>query len=164
MIKGHRKETCINGHPRIEENLEGNSSCVLCRRINTQALRKSHPEARREEIAYRAAKNRCDISLCPSRSWKYYGGKGIEFRFKSFQEFLDAVGPHPGKGYSLDRIDGEGHYEAGNVRWATASEQQKNRSYIRYCTDVALLAEVKRRGLLAKAVSLLQESVAKETI
>lgn len=155
MIKGYKKETCINGHLRTEDNLEGNRYCILCRRLNTQTRRKKYPEIRRTETAYRSAKCRCDRSLCPPRSWKYYGGKGVEFRFKNFQEFLDAVGPHPGKGYSLDRIDSEGHYEPGNVRWATFSEQQKNRSYIRYCTDAALLAEIKRRGLLVQTMSSL---------
>lgn len=153
--------TCRRGHSRTSENLEGNRSCVLCRRISTAECRKKNPGRRYAEIAYRAAKIRCTYPGV--RGWKYYGGRGIEFRFKNFKEFLDAVGPHPGKGYSLDRIDNDGHYEVGNVKWATAEEQAKNRNYLRHCTDDAILSEVRRRGLLAKAVSLLQENVVKET-
>jgi hypothetical protein len=150
-----KKEYCKRGHLRSQHNLEGNSYCILCRRRNTQARRKQYPEIRRAQTAYRSAQCRCNQRLCPPRSWKYYGGRGIEFRFKNFKEFLDAVGPHPGKGYSLDRIDSEGHYEPGNVRWATIKEQHKNRNFLRQTPDATLIAEVRRRGLLAEIVSLL---------
>ncbi len=58
-----------------------------------------------------------------------YGGRGIEFRFKTFEEFYAALGPRPSNGHSLDRINNDGHYEAGNVRWATRSQQQVNRRH-----------------------------------
>lgn len=50
----------------------------------------------------------------------------VEFKFKSFQEFYDEVGPRP-EGKTLDRIDPWGNYEPGNVRWATHVEQCNNR-------------------------------------
>lgn len=43
-----------------------------------------------------------------------------------FSKFLDHVGQRPGKGYSLDRINCNGNYEPGNVRWASQSEQCRN--------------------------------------
>jgi hypothetical protein len=47
--------------------------------------------------------------------------------FQAFADYLDTVlGPRPHK-YSLDRINNEGHYEPGNLRWATYSEQAFNR-------------------------------------
>lgn len=50
----------------------------------------------------------------------------VEFRFKSYEEFLSELGPRP-EGMTLDRIDPDGHYEPGNVRWATMAQQNRNR-------------------------------------
>lgn len=50
----------------------------------------------------------------------------VEFRFESLQDLIDEIGLRP-KGHTLDRINTLGHYEKGNVRWATIAEQAKNR-------------------------------------
>jgi len=61
-----------------------------------------------------------------------YGGRGISMYgpwvddSHAFLEWMDAnLGPRP-DGHSLDRIDNDGNYEPGNLRWATASEQRRN--------------------------------------
>lgn len=81
----------------------------------------------REHLIWRSMLTRC-YNPC-SKSWKWYGGRGIcvygPWR-KSFERFYHAVGNIP-IGYSLDRIDNNGHYEPGNIRLATASEQAFNR-------------------------------------
>ena len=51
----------------------------------------------------------------------------VEFKFKSYEEFLAELGPRP-ENMTLDRIDPRGHYEPGNVRWATIAEQARNRN------------------------------------
>lgn len=79
----------------------------------------------REFKAFHRAKQRCGNPR--DRRWDDYGGRGIEFRFESLEQFLACLGPHPGEGYSLDRIDNNGHYEPGNVRWATDYEQRTNK-------------------------------------
>lgn len=70
------------------------------------------------------------------RSWRWYGARGIKVcaRWRgSFEAFLTDVGERPpGRNgsrplYTLDRINNDGDYEPGNVRWATESEQSRNR-------------------------------------
>jgi len=62
--------------------------------------------------------------------WEYYGGRGITMcqEWKDdFLAFYYHVGPKPSPGHSIDRIDPDGNYEPGNVRWATMAEQSKNK-------------------------------------
>lgn len=81
---------------------------------------------------YLSAQARC--SNPKDKAWEDYGARGIKFLFTSFAQFFAELGPRPagddarGKAlYSLDRIENDGNYEPGNVRWATRSEQLKNR-------------------------------------
>lgn len=73
------------------------------------------------------------IARCESptaNGYAYYGGRGIRVcgRWRaSFFDFLADAGPRPSASHTLDRIDGDGHYEPGNVRWATMKEQAQNR-------------------------------------
>jgi hypothetical protein len=76
-----------------------------------------------EYRAYRHAKERCTNSK--NKSWPNYGGRGIKFLFTNFEQFIAELGPRP-TGKSLDRIENDGNYEPGNVRWATPTEQSIN--------------------------------------
>lgn len=75
--------------------------------------------------AYFHAKERCESPK--HHGYEYYGGRGIEFRFNSFEEFFKEIGPRPSPVHSLERKDNNGHYEVGNIKWATKLEQQRNR-------------------------------------
>jgi hypothetical protein len=88
--------------------------------------RQTHGESRTapEYQAYRHAMQRCRLQSL--KNWSSYGGRGIEFRFTSYEEFLKHIGRKPTPQHSLDRIDNDGHYEKGNVRWATATQQLNN--------------------------------------
>lgn len=85
---------------------------------------KKYGELWSERNSYRAAKSRCTNPN--TADYKYYGGRGIQFRFKNFQEFLAELGRKPSKKDTVDRIDVNGHYEAGNVQWANRREQMNN--------------------------------------
>lgn len=81
------------------------------------------------------------------RDYHRYGGRGIRVcgRWReSFEAFYVDVGPRPSPEHSLDRIDVDGHYEPGNVRWATRVEQGRNKRNNRLVTsggETASLAE-----------------------
>jgi hypothetical protein len=86
---------------------------------------------KRVDRAYKAwadAIQRCENPKNPR--FVHYGERGItmapEWRH-DFPAFLAHIGPHPGPGFSLDRIDNDRGYEPGNVRWATATQQRHNR-------------------------------------
>lgn len=60
-----------------------------------------------------------------------YGAKGIEFKFTNFSHWWSVLGRKPSPAHSVDRIDGKGNYEVGNVRWATPVEQNTNKECVR---------------------------------
>ena len=104
-------------------------------RLYRARYRKAHPDRipPAEYWVYLAARQRCVNPK--TRDYKHYGGRGIEFRFTSFRQFIEEVGPRPAGPYgsgrwenlTLERINNDGHYEPGNVRWATWLEQSRNK-------------------------------------
>lgn len=83
-----------------------------------------------------AMKQRC--SNPKNQGFKNYGGRGIKVCQEwqdSFEAFYDYVSqlPHFGEpGYSLDRINNDGNYEPGNVKWSTKTEQNQNRRKVKH--------------------------------
>lgn len=85
-------------------------------------------QRRSEYEAWMSMKSRCSGRYKQYR--KHYTERNIRVCQRwldSFEAFLADVGTRPGPGYSLDRYpDGDGDYEPGNVRWATAQQQVDN--------------------------------------
>ena len=80
-----------------------------------------------EYLIYQMAKQRCTNPK--SQRWYTHGARGIKFLFKSFAEFYAEIGPRLSPEHSLERVDNNGNYEVGNIKWATRSEQQKNKRF-----------------------------------
>lgn len=79
-------------------------------------------------------------------SYRRYGARGIRVfeRWHDVGAFIAdieaTIGPRP-DGMSLDRIDNDGNYEPGNVRWATWKQQARN-------TGRGWAAEYRRRAIV----------------
>lgn len=79
---------------------------------------------------WRDIKKRCNNKN--HKSYKDYGGRGIKL-YKEWEndlvQFIDYVSKLENannNGYSIDRIDNDGNYEPGNVKWSTPEEQMRN--------------------------------------
>lgn len=97
-----------------------------CKANRTPGLK----HGKRESVEYSSwisMKRRC---LDPGhKDYPRYGGAGVTVHPKwvsSFEDFYEHIGARP-KGTTLDRKDTLRGYEPGNVRWATPSEQLRNR-------------------------------------
>lgn len=91
---------------------------------------------------WRAMHRRCENPK--ARDYKWYGARGIQVcdRWGNFQVFLadlvTEIGLRPPDlypsgypKYTLDRIDVNGNYEPGNIRWADGDTQARNRRPVR---------------------------------
>lgn len=103
-------------------------SCGCLMRDINRVLHRTHGGRRTPEYGpWCHAKDRC---FNPNDDdFDEYGGRGItmctEWR-DDFAAFVAHIGPRP-SGASLDRIDANGHYEPGNVRWANTITQANNK-------------------------------------
>lgn len=106
-------------------------SCGCFRKDVTRARSTTHglTKSRRvppEFIVWRNARERCFEPT--DKQFLSYGGRGITMcdRWRNdYGAFYADMGPRP-HGYTLDRIDNDGHYEPGNCRWTTPSVQSNN--------------------------------------
>lgn len=95
----------------------------------------------REYRTYLAMHQRCEN---PNASgFQHYGGRGIVVcqrwsGFDGFKNFIADMGFRPSREHSLDRIDVDGNYEPGNVRWATVKVQANNRRNSKWREAVSL--------------------------
>lgn len=114
-------------------NLKRQKSCGCEHRSSLSDRQTSHGATRGKQVSpefrsWESMIRRC----CDPRVAHYprYGGRGISVCEKwreGFANFYADMGRRPSPKHSLDRIDNDGNYEPGNCRWATWSEQRRNR-------------------------------------
>ncbi len=100
-------------------------SCGCLQKEKAAASNTTHGASRSPEYrAWVGMRQRCTN---PSfQDWHHYGGRGIQCHFTTFEQFLADIDRRPSPRHSVDRIDNDGHYEPGNVRWVTQKEQTRN--------------------------------------
>lgn len=107
----------------------GNTQSCGCLKKELELIRPiTHGMSKsREYIIWTHMISRCfNVS---DKVFKHYGGRGIticdEWRH-DFMAFYRHIGRRPSPKHSIDRIDNDGNYEPGNVRWATIQQQNNN--------------------------------------
>lgn len=121
---GNEFETTINAVKKMHS-----TSCG-CKRVNSNLKRcTTHGATKTKEfLVWQGIKSRIFNPNCAH--YDCYGGRGIKMHeswVNDFPQFLKDVGYAPSPKHTIDRIDVNGHYEPGNVRYATVKEQQNNK-------------------------------------
>lgn len=105
-------------------------SCGCLRAKNTRAMKVTHGASKTKVYrAWRHMKSRCGNPNV--ERFVHYGGRGITVCDEwtcSFERFLSDMGLPPTDGHTLDRIDPNKGYSKDNCRWATKTEQARNKT------------------------------------
>lgn len=109
-------------------------SCGCQKRENVTANSLRHGETKHGKSAskeYACWTNMLQRCLNPrKKEYKSYGAIGVQVCpqwCEKFENFLEDVGRAPADNPYIDRINPYGHYEPGNVRWASFEQSNANK-------------------------------------
>jgi hypothetical protein len=112
----------------------GKKAGLTLGRCNATHKHSTGGKVTKEYRTWQGMKNRC-FNL-KDVNFKYWGGRGITVyepwihSFETFLQYLKDNNMYPKpKNMSIDRIDNDGNYEPGNIRWATQKEQIANQRH-----------------------------------
>lgn len=118
-------ETVVNGRDLLARNT---TSCGCYQRECNSINHMTHgKEGTIEYMIWSSMLQRCINKNY--KQYHRYGGRGItvcDRWLNSFENFYADMGDRP-EGMSIDRRDNDGNYEPSNCRWATKTEQSRNR-------------------------------------
>lgn len=131
LLRGDAK-SCGCVIPENRRNFGRSAGAAAARARNAANARRGGAPITEHELfrTYQAIRARCYNPR--HKNFKYYGARGIRLwdgwpDARTFITWIEAnLGPRP-EGMTLDRIDVNGNYEPGNLRWATPLEQTLNR-------------------------------------
>jgi hypothetical protein len=88
-----------------------------------------------EHYVWRTMLARCNNPN--ANSYAYYGGRGIHVckAWHMYENFVADMGLRPSSEHSLERINVDKGYIPSNCKWATRSEQQRNKRNTRFYTN-----------------------------
>lgn len=137
--------------------LNGQPSTLGVVRVSTPNAKHGYSYAS-EYRAWQTMRLRCTEPSNPA--YANYGGRGIKVCdrwLESVENFIADMGPKPSPKHELDRWpDNNGNYEPGNCRWATRSENDRNRRSSRLIEcrgeTLALAAWAERSGVRADTI------------
>ena len=126
------KECIVRGCDLTRKDRRAIRSCgCLNREISRQANTTHGMSNTRLFGIWNDIKKRCFNAN--SKFWKNYGGRGITMfeawlnDFQAFYDYVSGLENFGRAGYTLDRINNDGNYEPGNVRWADRKTQNRNK-------------------------------------
>lgn len=108
--------------------------CLVASRNRERLLTHGRADAAPEYKTWLAMRGRC---LNPNnRQYANYAGRGITIcpEWSDFAVFYRDMGAKPSPTHSIDRIDNDGPYSPSNCRWATPTQQARNRRIVRLLT------------------------------
>lgn len=125
-----------------------------------------------EYLALQEAIQRCYNTK--SKYYHYYGGRGITVSERYYKNnevlinnLIEDVGKRPSPKHSIDRIDNDGSYVEGNLKWSTQTEQNNNRRPMphKYGGEtICRVISLHKEGLSSYKISEKIKSISPQTV